>query len=208
MPAVERFIVFEGVDGAGTTTQAHRLVTALCNSGTAAVFTCEPTDLPTGALIRSILHSDDPVQPETLALLFAADRREHVYHPHSGILATLREGTVVVCDRYLFSSLAYQGSMVDPALVRRLNSQFPLPSHLIFIDTSLDETQRRMQQRARLDRLEQDTVQQAAGARYRDVLEEFSGQLPIHHIDGNQDPDAVFAGITAALSADFPRLCR
>ncbi len=208
MSSLQPFIVFEGIDGAGTTTQAKRLVDLFCRAGADALFTCEPTDLPTGALIRTILAGDDSVQPETLALLFAADRREHLYHPDRGVLATIRAGSTVVCDRYLFSSLAYQGVTTDPTLVELLNSQFPLPRHLVFIDTSLEESDRRMSSRPRRDRLEEESLQRRVASRYRQVIDRYQDRIAVHRIDGNQDEATVFADIVAALADDFPVLSR
>lgn len=124
---LQGFIVFEGLDGAGTTTQARRIVDWINATGTPAEFTWEPTDMPTGRLIRDVLSDAGPVEPWTLALLFAADRHEHVYRPNSGILARLSRGIRVVSDRYLFSSLAYQGAYAQATAVEALNSGFPLP---------------------------------------------------------------------------------
>jgi dTMP kinase len=199
------FIVFEGLDGAGTTTQAHRLVERLSRY-TPAEFTCEPTGFATGALIRTLLHGPEYAQPETLALLFAADRHEHLYRPEQGIRALLAAGKTVVCDRYLFSSLAYQGSLTDFEFVARLNAPFPLPEHLIFIDTPLNEAFRRMEGRGNRDTLEQMDVQEQVAPRYRAVIREFretdevrSGAMKITEIDGSRPPDDVFREVCSAV---------
>lgn len=202
------FIVFEGIDGAGTTTQAQRLVAALEQRAIPACFTCEPSTEPPGVLIRDILAGDDAVQPETLALLFAADRREHLYHPQRGIQSLVTKGTTVVCDRYVFSSYAYQGITAGIDLVTTLNNDFPMPDHLIFIDTSPDESDRRLQTRSRRDRFEEPTLQRSVAERYRDVMDHFEQRVALHRIDGNTDPDGVFDAICRALALDFPELCR
>lgn len=207
---LKHFVVFEGVDGAGTTTQAQRLVDHINkNSRGPAEFTCEPTDFVTGTVIRTAIRGPEFVRAETLALLFAADRNEHLYRPETGVLARLEAGTLIVCDRYLFSSLAYQGAFADYGYVAGLNAGFPLPEHLIFIDTSLDEADRRMRSRAHRDSLEQAHVQQRVADRYRAVIDGFSGTgngfgpggsaMQVHRIDGNQAPDAVFSSILVAL---------
>lgn len=210
------FIVFEGLDGAGTTTQAKHLVD-LYGGSREAVFTWEPTAFATGRVIRELLSGPEQVQPETLALLFAADRSEHLNRPGEGIRALLAEGKVVVCDRYLFSSLAYQGALADRELVERLNAPFPLPAHLVFIDTPLEEAYRRMETRQTLDRksgdaLEQRSVQEQVAPRYRAVLEMFSrcdavrrGAMKIHRIDGSLPREEVLQAILEALGPDAPR---
>lgn len=207
------FIVFEGVDGSGTTTQARRLVDYL--NGTADVtaeFTFEPTDFATGKVIRTLLKGPEFAQWETLALLFAADRNEHLERPDSGIRARLAAGYTVVSDRYLFSSLAYQGAFADPDLVDRLNASFPLPQHCFFIDTPLDEAYRRMRSRRRNtvdtgDSLEESPVQERVARRYRTVIDRFSrapearsGAMQIHRIDGSPSEDQVFQAIVDALA--------
>ncbi len=202
------FIVFEGIDGAGTTTQAQRLVASLETGGIPACFTCEPSTEPPGVLIRDILAGDDEVQPETLALLFAADRREHLFHPLRGIQSLITKGTTVVCDRYVFSSYAYQGVTTGIDLVVALNHDFPMPDHLFFIDTSPDESDRRLQTRPRRDRFETLSLQRDVAERYRDVMDHFENTVTLHRIDGNNDADTVFATICHALSSDFPELCR
>ncbi|MEX2442235.1 MAG: dTMP kinase [Alkalispirochaeta sp.] len=203
-PILPGFIVFEGLDGAGTTTQARELVHYLEHVGTRAEFTCEPTDYLTGSTIRRLLVGPEFARPWTLALLFAADRYEHVERPETGIRARCREGITVVSDRYLFSSIAYQGAFVDSAAVERLNHDFPLPEHLIFVDTPQDEASRRMAGRGPRDTLEQDDVQLRVAARYRAVVDAFAQRsaMLVHTIDGTQSRRRVFQDILRALQLE------
>jgi dTMP kinase len=203
VPVLPGFIVFEGLDGAGTTTQARRLADHLCAAGTPAEFTCEPTDFLTGRTIRRLLDGPEHVEAWTLALLFAADRHEHLERPRTGIRARLDDGIVVVSDRYLFSSIAYQGSFVDSAGVERLNGRFPLPEYLVFVDTPRSEATRRMASRKTRDILEQDAVQERVAARYRGVVDAFAERTAVHvvTVDGNAAPDEVFAAILSGLGA-------
>tara|TARA_B100000614_G_scaffold91619_1_gene82830 strand:+ start:865 stop:1506 length:642 start_codon:yes stop_codon:yes gene_type:complete len=203
-PILPGFVVFEGLDGAGTTTQAHRLVTCLRSRGVAAEFTCEPTDYLTGRTIRALLTGPERATPWTLAMLFAADRHEHLERPESGILARLATGATVISDRYLFSSIAYQGAFCDGAAVERLNGAFPLPEHLVFVDTPQDEASRRLAHRVVRDSLEQDDVQRLVAARYRGVIDAFDErtEVRVHRVDGRDDPDSVFAAIRSALNLD------
>jgi dTMP kinase len=113
------FIVLEGIDGSGTTTQAKRLQGALEARGISVCLTCEPTPGPVGQLIRQALQrklvlpgGSTPHTPSwsAMALLFAADRLDHL---DTVVLPALAAGRTVVSDRYVFSSLAYQ-SVTSP----------------------------------------------------------------------------------------------
>ncbi|GMO15630.1 MAG: hypothetical protein Ta2A_25800 [Treponemataceae bacterium] len=128
---VKNFIVFEGIDGSGTSTQIQLLKNSFTDG--AFGFTAEPTSLETGIFLRRILSGAAKTTAETRAFLFAADRYEHVYG-NGGIIETLDSGKTVVCDRYLFSSLAYQGIECGEALPRTLNADFPLPEYVFFFD--------------------------------------------------------------------------
>ncbi|MFM2418433.1 MAG: hypothetical protein RL385_3156, partial [Pseudomonadota bacterium] len=107
------FIVLEGIDGAGTTTQTARLVSALTAQGRRTQATREPSDGPVGVLLRQMLRgrvvspSGKAPPSEELALLFAADRLDHVSAELRPLLA---DGVSVVSDRYDYSSVAYQSA--------------------------------------------------------------------------------------------------
>ena len=109
--------------------------------GIAQFCTGDPTMGPVGRVIRKILKRQIAAGPDTVALLFAADRTEHLYEENDGILSHLRRGELVICDRYLFSSLAYQSLACDPEFVFYLNSRFPLPRHLVFLNTPVTLSQ-------------------------------------------------------------------
>ena len=118
------FIVFEGLDGSGKTTQIERLADRLAAEGYNVQLTAEPTDfLPSGQLIRDILQHRVTADPKTVAALFAADRIEHLMHPETGVLARLEAGQTVIASRYYFSSLAYQAAYGGIDWVAALNSQ-------------------------------------------------------------------------------------
>ena len=103
------FIAFEGGDGAGKSTQASLLATALQNRGLEVLRTREPGGTVIGEKLRSLVldHGQGDIDPRTEALIFAASRAAHV---HQAILPALERGAVVVCDRYIDSSVAYQGA--------------------------------------------------------------------------------------------------
>jgi dTMP kinase len=127
------FICIEGLDGSGKTTHAYRLVQNLQKRGFDAVYTTEPSKGEIGKFIRtSVLQGKKRVPRVVEALLFAADRVEHL---EKDVKPALREGKIVVSDRCVYSSLAYQGAAgLDLEWIEEIN-RFALPSDLaIYID--------------------------------------------------------------------------
>ena len=151
-----RFVVIEGIDGAGTTTQVARLVDRLRKSNVDARGTREPSDGPVGTLIRQVLAGRVVVPGgrapgwATMALLFAADRVDHV---EAEIEPALEHGAVIVSDRYDASSLAYQsvtsGGGGDAAVewIATLNRQARRPDLTIVLDVPADVAAARRQAR-------------------------------------------------------------
>ncbi|HPD15727.1 MAG TPA: dTMP kinase [Planctomycetota bacterium] len=126
------FIVLEGIDGAGTTTQARLLAEWLRSHGREVVLTAEPTTRPVGAFIRRILQGAFPEADETtMAFLFAADRADHLQNI---IIPALYAGRVVVSDRHYLSSVAYQSLRADMAWVESINAGFYRPDLTVFLD--------------------------------------------------------------------------
>jgi dTMP kinase len=114
------FLALEGIDGCGKSTQAELLASALRARGLEVVLTCEPTDSPLGRQIREYFQgSDRYLNPKEELNLFMADRREHVAEV---IEPALAEGKIVICDRYYYSSVAYQGALgLDPERILAQN---------------------------------------------------------------------------------------
>ena len=104
------FIAFEGGDGAGKSTQVRRLATALEEAGRTVVLTRQPGGTALGATLRDLVLHGEEMSPRAEALLFAADKAQHVQEV---ILPSLAEGSVVITDRYVDSSIAYQGAGRD-----------------------------------------------------------------------------------------------
>lgn len=125
------FIVIEGLDGAGGTTQCRLLQSWLEQQNQPVILTNEPTDLPVGQFIREVLQ--DPhskVDDASLAFLFGADRQNHI---QQRVQPALDSGTTVISDRYYHSSLAYQSLALDFDFVAQLNATFPRPSITFFL---------------------------------------------------------------------------
>jgi dTMP kinase len=147
------FICLEGSDGSGKGTQAQLLADWLRSAGMDMVLTKEPTGGPIGVLLREIIRGNTEVPPLAEAMLFAADRS---YHLEREILPALRAGKIVVCDRYIHSSLAYQPARgVPEQAVRELNRHFPKPDLAILLDVSTEVAAKRAEGKT-LDAFERD----------------------------------------------------
>ena len=148
------FIVIEGTDGSGVSTQAERLEKRLRDEGREVYLTKEPTDGPAGAMIRlalsgRLVHPKDIAESQsldqyTLALLFAADRMDHL---RTDIIPKLKIGVTVISDRYYLSSYAFQGLDVDIDWLQRINSYCLRPDLTIFLNVDSSICYKRMQRR-------------------------------------------------------------
>ena len=151
--------------------------------------TFEPTDGPIGSYIRNIIRGEQAnPHPNALALLFAADRVDHLARQ---IEPALKAGRHVICDRYVGSSLAYQGSECDPDWVRRINQNASSPDLTLYLQVDAETALARIQGRdgerrdlyERLDKLER------IAAGYDRVYPE---ELEATIVDASADPDTVF----------------
>ncbi len=136
-----KFIVFEGIDGSGKSTQIALLERALKEQGRRVYVTAEPTDSVSGRLLREALSGRVKRSPAELAAMFLLDRIYHNVNEQNGIERLLNEGCDVICDRYYYSSLAYQGSETDAEWVRSINLDCPdirRPDICIFLDLDPD----------------------------------------------------------------------
>jgi len=187
---LKNFIVLEGLDGAGTTTQLTLLNRRLDSVDVPHYCTFEPTDGAVGRLIRDILGKKLHVHPRTLALLFAADRTEHI--GSEGIRSHLERGELVICDRYLFSSLAYQSIGCGFEYVLSINQEFPLPEVLFYVETPPELCQRRRQSRNQLDLFDNVSFQEEAGERYQLAIDNFrKTSMKVCRLDGAQEADEI-----------------
>lgn len=141
-----RFIVIEGIDGAGKTTQIELLAAKLREEGRTVCVTAEPTASVSGGLLRDALGGISNRTACEMAALFVLDRIFHNVNP-GGIKAMVDKGIDVVCDRYYYSSLAYQGSQTDFDWVKDMNLRCPeirVPDLCIFLDLSPEESLKRI----------------------------------------------------------------
>lgn len=164
------FIVFEGIDGAGTSTQIKKLV----DSNPEKYFaTAEPTKGETGKFLRRMLGGEFHVDEKTNAYLFAADRCEHIYGK-GGVIETINSGKTVVSDRYFFSSMCYQSISCGEELPKMLNSQFPLPEILFFFDINPEISLARVNSRNEKKEIyEKIDLQKKIAAQYEKIISEY-----------------------------------
>ncbi len=150
-----KFIVLEGIDSSGKSTQADLLREYFRNRGEKSVISSEPTNGPVGKLIRKAMQSplipmeDRKIFDEQMAYLFAADRHYHLYNDHDGVFYLINQKqTHVISTRYYFSSLAYNCSTEEEyQFVYQLNSKFPNPDLVIYINLPVEESLKRLAER-------------------------------------------------------------
>ncbi|MCA9656562.1 MAG: dTMP kinase [Myxococcales bacterium] len=187
------FIALEGIDGSGTSSQRTALATALRGRGHEVLETYEPSSGSIGRLARSRLATDAvPLDRRALALLFAADRLDHVATEIEPALAT---GTVVLSDRYLMSSWVYQALDCDPQWVREINRFAPWPDLTFVLDVGAAEAMRRVAGRAGTEEIYETTpLQERLAAGYAGFARDPS-LARVQRIDGSRS----MAEVTALL---------
>ena len=190
---LKNFIVFEGIDGAGTSTQIKKLVE---HDTTRFVPTAEPTTNETGKFLRRMLGGEFSVDEKTNAYLFAADRCEHIFGK-GGVQELCESGKIVVSDRYFFSSMAYQSVSCGEELPKLLNSPFPLPEYLFYFvinpEISLGRVTARGEKKEIYETIEK---QKRIAAQYEKVISEYEKNavetgMKIIRIDASKDIETI-----------------
>jgi len=203
------FIVFEGLDGAGTTTQANRLHQYFTQNGKNSFATYEPTDGPIGTFIRRVLTGgmrmdETPYRPageHAMALLFAADRLAHSQQ----INTVLGDGIDVLCDRYIYSTLAYQtlDESVSPEWIVETNRGCSIPQLTIFLDVPVDVCLDRIASRNESPSIyEKKDFLKTIKQNYAHLEALYTSHFgPVVKIDGTMSPDDVHAAIVATIKS-------
>jgi dTMP kinase len=200
-----QLIVLEGLDGAGTTTQARRLTEHLAARGRRAHLTREPSDGPIGRLLREMLRGahaipdDAALSMSTFGLLFAADRMDHMQREVEPMITA---GAVVVSDRWYHSSLAYQGTGADRDWIAQLNARARRPDLTVFLKVRPEIAAARRVVAGRIAELFEDlTMQEQVDAGYRATISDLTAAgEAIEVIDGELPPDDVFTLIVSSVS--------
>ena len=203
---LKNFIVFEGIDGAGTSTQIKKLVERGNTERGEGNFvaTAEPTTGETGRFLRRMLGGEFKVDEKTNAYLFAADRCEHIFGKN-GVKELCESGKIVVSDRYFFSSMAYQSVSCGDELPKLLNSPFPLPEYLFYFvinpEISLGRVTSRGEKKEIYETIEK---QKKIAAQYEKVISEYEkttteSGMKIIRIDAEKDIESISEEIWKSL---------
>lgn len=197
---LKNFIVFEGIDGAGTSTQIKKI----CEKNPQKFFqTAEPTSLETGKFLRRMLGGEFSVDEKTNSFLFAADRAEHLYGKN-GIIEQINNGKTVISDRYLFSSLAYQSISCGEELPKLLNSTFPLPEILFFFEIDPEISLKRVDSRNEKKEIyEKIETQKKIALEYEKIISEYentpSCTMKIIRIDATKSIEEISETISKII---------
>lgn len=187
------FIVFEGTDGSGKSTQIKLLYEELCRAGYDVELTKEPTDGSMGKLLRSYLKGENKADPKAIAALFAADRLDHIT-AEGGILDLCAKGKVVLCDRYYLSSYAYQSLDCDLDWITELNryaAQLAKPDLHIFLDLPAELSMQRVKSRGETELFECLEEQKKIRDNFYAVFERVKDSENLLIIDATKDIDSI-----------------
>jgi dTMP kinase len=179
------FIVFEGIDGSGKTTQAQLLQNYLLDRGEKAILSPEPS---TGIIGRSIREfalqkkhfftKDSDRFDEQMAYLFAADRYYHLYNDIDGVFKSIADGYYVLTTRYYFSSIAYNSQTpTQEDLVKRLNRDFPNPDLVIYLDIPVSMGLDRLDDRTIKEVYETEVKLTKVRENYENIFDNYQGNI-------------------------------
>jgi len=190
------FIIFEGIDGSGLTTQSKILKDYLEEKGNKVFLTKEPTNSHIGRLIRKTLKGSYKMDQETLGLLFAVDRSMHM-----DIIKKELKDSFVICDRYYFSNFAYQMLNVDLNHLIRINSRFLKPDLTIFLDVPAEVCKKRIDEnREHIEIFENRETLERIRKNYIKIIKLFKKKgYNIVKIDGNRSIEETHADIVKCV---------
>ena len=195
-----KFIVFEGIDGSGISTQTQCLKSKLESEyGIKAVLAKEPSEGPIGTIIRQVLSRRMVgIDDRSLALLFAADR---IDHNQNKIVPVLKKGDFIICDRYLWSSYAYQGMKNDNTWIEEINKYAYQPDLTIFIKVQAETSLKRITgSRFQTEIFEEIEILQNVLENYIRLFNQwkYSGKNVVE-IDGEQEQEQVEKDIWSVI---------
>ena len=199
-----KFIVFEGIDGAGKTTQINLLANYLRQQGRSVYCTAEPTESVSGGLLRDALSGFSRRTICEMAAMFVFDRINHNVNPVNGIQKMLADGFDVICDRYYYSSLAYQGSGTDPEWVSNMNLNCPEIMHpdvCIFLDLTPEQSMARINRNRATQEIyeNEEKLTQVRNQFYR-VFEQLKERDNIQIVDAYRPVEEIHQSIVALIA--------
>lgn len=190
-----KFIVFEGIDGSGKSTQIQLLKERLREEGIYCYTTMEPTDSPIGSLIHQAMTGRIKIDNKVIATLFAADRLDHLLNDVNGILAKVEAGVTVLADRYYFSSYAYHSIDLPIDWVIKINEpckSILAPTVTVYIDSDPDIAIKRIaQNRAHQELFENKTRLIRVKQQYEEVFDKLKDEEVFVSVNGNKSPEMV-----------------
>lgn len=193
------FIVFEGTDGSGTSTQAKKLAEHLKNKGLKVFSTAEPSENFLGKNLRKVLQKKEKLSPKAFQLLFFADREEHLQNE---VLPALERGEIVICERYNWSSLAYgQAEGVDQNFLEYLAEHFLKPDYTFFMNIPAEKSMERVVSRgAEIEHFENQKILATVRKVMLNLAEgcRFTKRATV--LDATETPDQIFARIDMVLT--------
>jgi len=197
------FITVEGIDGSGKTTLIKIVEKILNQRDVKPIVTREPTDLPTGKIIRTFLKQSgsSDLYHQKLALAFASDRLNHL---NTTIIPNIKSGKTVISDRYLFSSLAYQSVNLDYEWIKSINFFARLPELVIYIDLPVSVALSRITSRGEdLEIFESESFLSKIKKNYNTILDDYDKKCNIIKIDGNKPISELESVLTIELNRFF-----
>ena len=202
---MSKFIVIEGLDGSGKGTQIERLSRLLSERGISFALTSEPTQYSTGGLVRDALGGLTKRTPSELAGLFLADRIAHCENPSDGIKSLLTRGINVICDRYYYSSFAYQGTDLGLGWIIDANLGCPAilkPDLCVFLDVPTEIADQRIGAgRASREIYENAVTIERVRQKYFEIFRMLAPTHKVEIINAARTPDEVFADFSKAVLA-------
>ena len=202
-----KFIVLEGIDGSGKTSQVGRLAERLTGLGVRCRTTREPSDGPVGVLIRQALTGRIAIDGRAIAALYAADRLDHLTNQTDGLCRSIDQGITVVSDRYYFSSYASHSVDVDMDWVigaNSLSADLLRPTLTVFLDVPAEQAMERIRQNRDHEELfeKEDRLRQTRALYFR-AFERLKDVENVAVVDGVGTEDEVMERIWAAVSPCF-----
>ena len=189
------FIVFEGIDGSGKSTQARLLYDKLKTISNKVYLTSEPSEGEIGKFIRKILNGEKKTDYFTIAALFVADRLQHLNNEDNGLYKLYNEGYIIICDRYYFSNFAYNSIHVSLNWLIDANNicrEILKPDLNIFIDVDAEESMRRLKKnRNGYELFEKKEILNTVRNNYFKTFEKLKETEHISIINGKQTVDKI-----------------
>ena len=200
------FIVIEGIDCSGKTTQAELLKEYFITQKQQAVISPEPSNGVIGNMIRQALKQriifsrDRALFDEQMAYLFAADRHDHLYNDIDGVFKLMEDNYHVISTRYYFSSLAYNCDTVEKFnFIKKLNDRFPNPDLTIYLDLPIEASLVRLEERSLQEVYETKSKLTLVREQYQKIFAEYDGKAIV--LDATQDREHIHRSIVEEVEA-------